>query len=165
MALASGGFTLTLTDSVGGVTEIGDRTSDTTSAFLETVDLDMSEPMVLKFIQRLHLWMDKPRPNAATNMRIIIKARNSLDQEPVILLTIPLYELVKRWKKYKSSGSLPPGDIGDDYVSVSDFRDYPINVRLPGYRFYKLRIEDNGVTEFWRFFGMNFYGTMRGTRF
>ena len=119
MSLASGSFGLTI-----GSSTTGNQTSDTTLAFLESVDLDMGNPAALKHIQRIHLWLSGPRPNVETNMRIIIKGRNNLDQPPVVLATIPLYELVRRWRKHKNADLPPNQDIGADYTSVEDFRDY-----------------------------------------
>ena len=160
MGLASGSFGMTIGDTI-----TGNQTSDTTLSYLESVDLDMGDPMMLKHIQRIHLWMSGPRPNVETNMRIIIKGRNNLDQPLKVLAAIPLYELVRRWRKYKNADLPPNQDIGADYTSVKDFRDYPIKLHLKGYRFFRIRLEDEGVTEFWRFFGLAIYGSKRGSRF
>lgn len=160
MALASGSFGMTIGGSI-----TGNQTSDTTLAYLESVDLDMGDPMTLKHIQRIHLWMLGPRPNVETNMRIILKARNNLDQPHVVLATIPLYDLVRRWRKFKNADLPPNQDVGSDYTSVDDFRDYPIKLHLKGYRFFRIRLEDAGVTEFWRFFGLSIYGKSTGARF
>ena len=127
---------LTLVKGGTGVRTGLNQSIDTAMAFVETKDLDLGAYEFRKWIQKIIT--DIKSRTLATNLKLIIKYRNNLDDALVSSSSIALN--------------------GADQVSN-------VSNKVQAARFYRLRFEDSGVSVLWELSKIELHGTLAGKLF
>ena len=132
MARGCGTASLRLTRANGVVFDLG-QALDTAQVFLESKDLHLGDPHVRKMLRKYRHEVNMT--HLTTNMQLIIKHRDNLDDELV----------------------------AENPISLTN-RDETVMMRTPSRRYFRIRLEDIGVKERWLITAIDLFGRATGRR-